>query len=533
MKKLLSDEQYAQYLTEGILVLHPDSLDEDFHDHLFDCAQDLYAMAEGSNSKTAHLDILGDSLRGHIPSLERLFEDPTVSGALESVLGEGYAIHPHNFVHKSSPADQMFHQDGNLPWNERGHYRSHRPDWALLFYYPQEVTYENGPTEVILGTQYWTTDFERRDGTWHSFDPIDRTILPRDMASDDLVSRDKKLSESIVSFGVPDMRRNLVTLPKGSVLICHYDIFHRGSRTRENAQERFMYKFHFMRTTEPSFAAWNNNVNYAEEDVPECIRPVVRSIWNWSTNTEAQSASCPLSTAKMLFTGNEAEKVGAAYLLAECQTDQAIDTLLGALAAEEESVRRAACYGLKASGHRHARKILPFVEHRGVSTRRLAVYALGNASNGKHSEVIAALLGALTEDKDDLVRSNAAYALGHVMRDTDVEASSAVDILIQRLETGVEANNTDTALFPRSTVRQSIAYSLLQTASNHNLSASQTEKLLSIALADDDRYVQGFAIEIARRTDALSERSITLLLSSLSRLRMSSRPRETGLKASG
>ena len=128
------------------------------------------------------------------------------------------------------------------------------------------------------------------------------------------------------------------------------------------------------------------------------------------------------------------------------------------------------------------------------------------------------------------MRSNAAYALGHVMRDTDVKASSIVDILIERLEVGVETNNTDTALFPRSTVRQSIAYSLLQAACNHNLSASQIEKMLTIALADDDRYVQGYAIEIARRTDSLSERSITLLLSSLSRLRMSLRPRETGLK---
>ena len=148
-------------------------------------------MAEGFKSKTAHLDILGDSLRGRIPSLDQLFEDPSVSGALESILGRDYAIHPHNFVHKSSQADQMFHQDGNLPWNERGHYRSHTPDWALLFYYPQEVTTDNGPTEVILGTQYWTNDFEKEDGTWHSFDPIDRTLSPKDVASDDLVSRDK------------------------------------------------------------------------------------------------------------------------------------------------------------------------------------------------------------------------------------------------------------------------------------------------------------------------------------------------------
>ena len=532
MKKLLSDQQYAQYLADGILVIQPDSLTDDFHDHLFDCAQDLYAMAEGSKSRTAHLDILGDSLRGRIPSVDRLFEDPSVSGALESILGRDYAIHPHNFVHKSSKADQMFHQDGNLPWNERGHYRSHTPDWALLFYYPQEVTTDNGPTEVILGTQYWTNDFEKEDGTWHSFDPIDRTLSPKDVASDDLVSRDKKLSESVVSFGVPGMRRSFVTVPKGSVVLCHYDIFHRGSRTGNESQDRFMYKFHFMRTTEPSAAAWNNHGGYAEKDVPEHIRPVVRSIWNWSTNTKTQSESASENSSNMLFNGHEAEKVGAAYLLAERQSDEAIDNLLEALAADEESVRRAACYGLKASSHIHSEKILPFVKHQRVGTRRMAVYALGNAANGQHPEVIAGLLTALTEDEDDLVRSNAAYALGHVLRHSNVKVSPVVDILTDRLGAGVETNNTDTALFPRSTVRQSIAYSLLQVACNHDLSPSQTEKILTTALADEDRYVQGFAVEIARRTGSLSEKSIDLLLSSLSRSRMSSRPRETSLKAS-
>ena len=529
MKKLLSDEQYAQYLADGILVLQPQSLSEDFHDALFDCAQDLYAMAEGSRSKTAHLDILGDSLRGRIPSLERLFEDPVVSGALESILGEGYAIHPHNFVHKSSLTDQMFHQDGNLPWNERGHYRSHRPDWALLFYYPQEVTTQNGPTEVILGSQYWTNNFEREDGTWHSFDPLDRTISTKDIASDDLLSRDRKLDESIVSFGVPDMQRSFVTVPKGSVVICHYDIFHRGSRAREGAQDRFMYKFHFMRTTEPSAAAWNNHNGYTEKDIRECIRPVVRSIWNWSKNTEAQSELEPKNSAYMLFNGHEAEKVEAAYLLAECQIDQAIDDFLEALDADEESVRRAACYGLKASSHKQAEKILPFVQSQRVGTRRLAVYALGNAVNGQYPEVIACLLTALTEDSDDLVRSNAAYALGHVMRHSDAKVSPVVDVLIERLRVGAETNNTDTALFPRSTVRQSIAYSLLQAASNHDLSPEQIERILTIALADDDRYVQGFAVEIARRSKSLSEKSIDLLLASLSRLRTSPRPRKTAL----
>ena len=231
MKKLLNDEQYTQYLSEGAIVLQPDSLGADFHDRLYEHGQNIYSLVESSKSKTAHLDIIGDSLRGRIPEIDNIFKDPNVAGALESILGENYVIHPHNFVHKSSLIDQGFHQDGNLPWNERGHYRSHRPDWALLFYYPQDVTIENGATELILGTQYWTKDFEKDDGTWHSQDSIDRSFGREDMSNEDLAYRDRRLSESVESLGVPDLERKYFVVPKGTVIICNYDILHRGSRS--------------------------------------------------------------------------------------------------------------------------------------------------------------------------------------------------------------------------------------------------------------------------------------------------------------
>ncbi len=142
MKRLLADEQYAQYFSDGILVIQPESLDEAIHDHLYRSAQQIYALVEDSRSNTAHLDIIGDGLHARIPEIDRLIAGPSVSGALSSMLGDSYVIHSHNFVHKSCDADQVCHQDGNLPWNKRGHYRAHRPKWAPRFYYPQEVTAE-------------------------------------------------------------------------------------------------------------------------------------------------------------------------------------------------------------------------------------------------------------------------------------------------------------------------------------------------------------------------------------------------------
>ena len=530
MKHLLTDEQYALYLSDGILVIQPESLDEAFHDYLYRSAQQIYAQVEDSRSNTAHLDIIGDSLRARIPEIDRLFEDPSVSGALSSILGDSYVIHPHNFVHKSSNADQVFHQDGNLPWNERGHYRAHRPDWALLFYYPQEVTPENGPTELILGTQYWTNDFEKPDGTWHSFDGIGRAFTREELADEDLSFRDRRLDESVASLGIPDLQRKFITVPKGSVVLCHYDILHRGSRTFLQAADRFMYKFHFMRTQEPTCAAWQHQSGFdATESIqkllPE-VQPIVRNIWNWSSNTESNAlVSKSLAEVKQsLFSNNEAKRVEAAYLLGEMQSNAAVDVLLEGLTHAEESVRRSSCYGLKISGSAQANKILRFVDNQRVSVRRLAVYALGESSNGLNAQVVRALLAALTEDQDDLVRSNAAYAMGQILRCKDADFSAVIDALIQRLAPGVEPNNTAVALFPRSTVRQSIAYSLLQAACNHEFSAAQIEKLLALTLEDDDRYVQGFAIEITRQNQNLSAKSLELLLAALSRLRLSPRP---------
>ena len=117
MKNLLSDEKYTQYLNEGAIVLQPDSLDAEFHERLYEHGRNIYSLVESSKSKTAHLDIIGDSLRGRIPEIDNIFNDPSVAGALESILGENYVIHPHNFVHKSSLIDPVSYTHLTLPTN--------------------------------------------------------------------------------------------------------------------------------------------------------------------------------------------------------------------------------------------------------------------------------------------------------------------------------------------------------------------------------------------------------------------------------
>ena len=197
---LLTDDQYLEFLSNGFLVIQPSAMTEADHDSLYQSAFDLYEQNNKVQSPKAHLELLGDNLRALVPAVDNMLNDPAVDDAIRSILSEHYILHPHNFVHKSLKVDQIFHQDGNLPWNERGHYRSHRPDWLILFYYPQTVDATNGPTEIIPGTQYWTKDFETEDG-WHSNDSLDRDF-EEVMASDDLTLPDQRQQRALDSLGI-------------------------------------------------------------------------------------------------------------------------------------------------------------------------------------------------------------------------------------------------------------------------------------------------------------------------------------------
>ena len=189
---LLDDDAYLRFLSDGYVVVQPEQLDDQYHQLLWDRADALYQQTRALKSRTAHLEILGDNLRATVPELDRLLADPAVTGAVRSILGTDAFLHPHNFVHESLARDQPFHQDGNLPWNERGHYRSHRPDWLIFFYYPQAVTLDNGPTEIVPSSQFWTTDIERDDGTWRPGVPISgESFVPEVLGGDDIKQHDQ------------------------------------------------------------------------------------------------------------------------------------------------------------------------------------------------------------------------------------------------------------------------------------------------------------------------------------------------------
>lgn len=522
-------DQIVGFLTDGYLTVQPSSLSSDDHSFLYRRAEDLYHLGEvieaGVDDAATHLDVLGDNLRAAIPEIDRVLTDPAVSSTLLALLGPGYVIHPHSYCHRSGPNDQSFHQDGNLPWNERGHYRTHRPEWLLLFYYPQDVDETNGPTEVVAGSQYWTVDHELPDGGWHPGDRIDREVDAAVFSGLDLDARDRAQSQVLErGLGAPETDRRFLHVPAGTVVVAHYDLIHRGTRVAGHPDARYLFKFYAARVHDP--AGWSSA---GHEPAPTGLDPVVAANLGWLAQVEATSTADRPSDADVdaLQLGWEGERVAAAYRLGRLAADgdeRALAVLVDGLWSGAEGTRRASGHGLVQAGEAGVASLVEGLSADDPVVRRPSAAGLGTAWAGDHSETVTALTTALSSDPDALVRSNAAYALGHVGRRPTVEVGAIVDVLLDRLAPGAEPDNAHGAGLSRSTVRQSAAYALLQLLANHVIDRERMAGVIAGPMLDPDRYVQGLVVEGLARTPHLDADHRLALVSHLAGRRWSPKP---------
>ena len=495
---LLDDEQMTRFLRDGFLILTPHELDANFHAAMFDAACEVHDEGRAIGGDSVHLQVIGDNLRARISHLERLLNCATVQGALASVLGEDFLLHPHHFVHEATTRDQSFHQDGNLPWNERAHYRTHRPNGAMLFYYPQQVTDASGPTEVLPGTQYWTTNFEKDDGTWHRGDAVDKHMPPGGLATDDLAARDRRIQAVVDRLGIDGQRRQRITVPAGSLVLAHYDLMHRGARASADFPgRRFMYKFYYYRTADPRRASWRNT---AAEPLPggspSAVDDIVRHIWHWLRgDAEWQPAVRRADQIERIEqVAAEDERVPLAYEIGTlARRDAAVRAELARLLeSNDEAVRRSMAYAIGTLGAASESIVLDALASEDPRVRRVAAYAAGEARLAT-PRAVEALFVRLAQDRDDLVRSNAAHALGNIARVPGAPVSAAR--LLARLDPAVEPDNSVNGGIPRSTVRVSV----LQALANMTLADADLETLATAGLADHDRYVHGLAVAVLER----------------------------------
>ena len=415
-KLLLSDQEMKEFIINGYHIVKT-SLPISFHQQIFRRTIDLI-RAEGPP---------GNNLLPKIPILANVFTDPAVEGALTSILGQNYVMHPHRACHYHPPQSQQ--QTWHKDYPVGGNLRCHRGRMAMAFYYPQDVTENMGPTAVQPGTQYYQ----------HHNQAVE---------------------------GVP------LCGGAGTVTIVHYDLWHRATEN-QSKKIRLMLKFLFCRTEEPLHPSWDTessdwNINSSFSHKPQLMW---RHIWQWylgkgsgkkktvsAININVEESNRLLScfgttTEEMIETlgqavhdQNEVTRLKALYDLGEIGVS-AVPKLMTRFREESktgsiQNLERAdfanpsqidTVYGLAAVGEPAVPALMETLDDPDWWIRAAACSSLGCIGQAANLAV-PHLLKALNDDSE-WVRRNAADALGNMGDISQVTEETLIKALDDKRET--------------------------------------------------------------------------------------------------
>lgn len=366
-KYLLSDDQMAQFIAHGYVQLQTD-FPEKFYKTVLHKMSEVYSK-EGNP---------GNNLVPRIPEIQQIFDHPTIKGALTSVLGPDYVMHAHRHGHYNRPgtSDGGWHKD-NYWGNEKT--RNHLPWSAMIFYYPQDVTPDMGPTGIVPGSQ-----------NRYKFNKNEELNLP-------------------------------VVGKAGTFALISYDIWHRAS-ANSSLNDRYMLKFLFFRLKAPTQPEWNNQRSGWQP--PNDMHPIKENrqlwehVWNWMSGSPTWQG-----------------RTDRQDVSASATDDRGIDELANALVGDDENEALNAAYALAAKGTEGIQALVEGLKHSdpGVvdpysfSVPRLSAHGLAAAG----APAVPALIGALDEKYENPdVRGQIAFALGEIGE----QASSAVPKLIEIMQ---------------------------------------------------------------------------------------------------
>ena len=193
----------SEFVENGFVTM-PSSLEAGVHSGLYESTKHLFrSMRDGFNPHNNVLPML--------PALWDVLDDPQLQSGLRAIVGDHYLIHPHRHPHITPPTPdrtapgmmQHFHKDGHAM---KPRPRHREPWWLILFYYPQAVTLNNGPTGVLPCTH----------------------VLPELMRGDpDGIPEIKKQGDDLILDQNFFQRRVApITCPAGTMALCHFDVGH-------------------------------------------------------------------------------------------------------------------------------------------------------------------------------------------------------------------------------------------------------------------------------------------------------------------
>ena len=491
----MTDLELCQFLDLGYHIVDSSDIPESTHDRLFEAAVDIHQRRSELSNPIASLEAIADNLHVQIPLLNDVLENHCLDGALSSVLGSNYFRYGHSFVHQSGAYDQTYHKDSPLPWVTRGGVRSHRPNWAMVFYYPQAVTLDMGPTAILPGTQYWNVN---REGTGRTEgeDRFDGTLRPEDMHRMTEAERTCFFERQVREFD-RHVRPLQLELPKGSLVLVHFDLFHRGTRSVSD-NERFMYKFWYVRTREPDSSKPQRTIEYQARD-PRRQSVIAKNAAWFGIDLQGADQPCDRTVA-----AQEADRMA----LAHTEVLRDWDATVTACLEDDEAARRSAMYALV--GHDEASLAVAnvLVESSSPQARCCAAFLLGELQRPRNDDVDT-LLRLVMKDPDTDVKMSATNALGRAIRRriANGEYSLPADLVSKVDQALCDAYERKTRNgVVQSAERQCLYVALLNIVSSATEKNMDLEELCQISSlicnrfdSETDRYAKSTALEILAR----------------------------------
>ncbi len=480
----LSEAQLRQFVSHGYVVLKTD-FTHDFHDAMSRRIQEV--MKKEGNP--------GNNILPRVPEVQEVFKHPVIRGALESVLGPAFIMHPHRHCHFTEPGRkvQSWHKDSY--W---GHakMRNHHPWWAMIFYYYHAVDEPLGPSGLLAGTQYYHD---------RNIDPSEKDV--------------HLLGEA------------------GTFALIHYDLWHRGN-ANVSEHTRSMLKFQFVRMRRPAVGtapaagqvpAWQPMNG---DGPPNSHETIWRHQWQWlhgatgvtHTNAPADfgkaiaqlddsdrhtrlraadalgsmgaaAADAIPALATHLADDFEPVALNAAYGLAGMGA-AGVAALLSQLRSDDKATSRNAAYGLSAAGGTAVASLIETLSHAAEHVRGHAAFALGELglAGSAHASTGVEALSKLARDSSEWVRRTTAEALGTI----DVHGAGSHD---QRLETLCLLLNDEDGQ-----ARFESALALARIGPD----ATAAIPALGNALKDENRYVRANAVDALNRIGTLDAQRILI-----------------------
>ena len=370
---LLTDAQVQSFIRSGLMEIALPDLDNVHHEV-------NSRLRELCEAESHH----GNNILPRMPILQRVLRHEKIHGALISLLGSDYLIHPHRAIHRSTPiaegledfslssnrhlmgagstATSLWHQDAQSPLARARH---HFPKFLIGFYFPHEVDISMGPTR-FLRASYCDNGPD----------------LSREIYQPDRISA-------------------------GTFFLAHFDIAHAGF-PNVSKDDRFMLKFVFARTSSPAAPSWNNESDIwlsdehqsVESSLPE---PTAIYIWNrmlGQTNPRLVSEQPGSSVSEEITPLNERLR-----LIYDSKKGQSLAASLDALRLiQGEKKHERLQEGLRDNTHGNPIRWNERAIVMEVATYRLA--ALGSESmDAVHS---------LIESGDPWLQVNAAFVAGEI-----------------------------------------------------------------------------------------------------------------------